>query len=145
MKTNLQTLLDSGQPIIADGAMGSMLFSMGLDRGASAELWNVEQPEKVGSVHRAYIEAGAQIILTNTLGGTRIRLQMDGLDDRTAEVNRAGGPDRQRRSRSRAHTRSPLPETSVRPGRCSNRSAHFPLKPPPPPTRNRFARWSKAA
>jgi 5-methyltetrahydrofolate--homocysteine methyltransferase len=90
MKTDLQTLLATGQSIIADGAMGSMLFAMGLDRGASAELWNVEQPDKVASVHRAYIEAGAQIILTNTLGGTRIRLEMDGLGDRTAELNRAG-------------------------------------------------------
>jgi methionine synthase I (cobalamin-dependent) len=103
MKTNLQTLLDSGQPIIADGAMGSMLFSMGLDRGSSTELWNVEQPEKVGSVHRAYIEAGAQIVLTNTLGGTRIRLKMDGLEDRTAELNRAAAQIASAEAEAAAH------------------------------------------
>jgi len=89
MKTDLQSLLEAGQPVIADGAMGSMLFLMGLDRTAALEWWNIAQPDKVASVHRAYIGAGAQIILTNTFGGTRTRLQMYRLEDRTAEINRA--------------------------------------------------------
>jgi len=90
MKTDLQTLLASGQPVIADGAMGSLLIAMGLERGAPTTLWNIEQPDRVASVHRAYIEAGAQIILTNTFSGTRIRLDKDGLGERAAEINRAG-------------------------------------------------------
>jgi 5-methyltetrahydrofolate--homocysteine methyltransferase len=89
MKTTLQALLDAGGTIIADGAMGSLLFSMGLERGASPELWNVEQPDKVASAHRAYLLAGTQVILTNTFGGTRPRLATHGLGDRVAELNRA--------------------------------------------------------
>lgn len=89
MKTTLQELLASGGPILADGAMGTMLFSMGLKRGGAPELWNVEHPEKVRSVHRGYIEAGAQIILTNTFGGSSIRLSSHGLAERAAELNRA--------------------------------------------------------
>lgn len=89
MKATLQDLLASGQPIIADGAMGTMLIALGLPRGAAPELWNVEQSERVRSVHRGYIEAGAQIILTNTFGGNRLRLMLHRLDARVAELNRA--------------------------------------------------------
>lgn len=89
MKTTLQALLDSGKPIIADGAMGTMLFALGLEQGASPELWNVEHPEKVRSVHRDYIQAGAQIVLTNTFGGNRLRLALHDLADRAAELNQA--------------------------------------------------------
>ncbi len=89
MKTTLQALLDSGRPIIADGAMGTMLFALGLEQGASPELWNVEHPEKVRSVHRSYIQAGAQIVLTNTFGGNRLRLALHDLADRAAELNQA--------------------------------------------------------
>lgn len=89
MKTTLQSLLDSAAPVVADGGMGSMLFALGLSRGHSPELWNVEQPENVRSVHREYIEAGAQIVLTNSFGGNRIRLSAHNLDHRTHELNRA--------------------------------------------------------
>jgi 5-methyltetrahydrofolate--homocysteine methyltransferase len=89
MKTTLQTLLDSAGPIVADGGMGSMLFALGLTRGQSPELWNVEQPENVRRVHREYIQAGAMIILTNSFGGNRIRLGAHDLADRTVELNRA--------------------------------------------------------
>ncbi len=89
MKTTLQDLLSSGQPVIADGAMGTMLFSLGLEHGDAPELWNVEQPENVRKVYRGYIQAGAQIILTNTFGGTRTRLEMHGLGARAAELNEA--------------------------------------------------------
>jgi 5-methyltetrahydrofolate--homocysteine methyltransferase len=89
MKTILQALLSSRTPIIADGGMGTMLFSLGLANGEAPELWNVEQPDKVRSVHRAYIEAGAQIVLTNTFGGNRLRLAFHGIGDRTAELNQA--------------------------------------------------------
>jgi 5-methyltetrahydrofolate--homocysteine methyltransferase len=89
MRTTLQELLASGQPVIADGAMGTMLFAHGLPRGGSPELWNVEEPERIRAIHRAYIEAGAQIILTNTFGGSRLRLSLHDLADRAAELNRA--------------------------------------------------------
>jgi 5-methyltetrahydrofolate--homocysteine methyltransferase len=76
--------------ILADGAMGTLLFQAGLEHGAPPELWNVEQPEKVRAVQRAYLQAGSQIILTNTFGGTRFRLAMHGLESRVKELNRAG-------------------------------------------------------
>lgn len=66
-----------------------MLFEMGLQHGDSPELWNVEQQEKIHALHKGYIDAGAQIILTNTFGANRLRLQLHKLDDRVAELNRA--------------------------------------------------------
>jgi methionine synthase I (cobalamin-dependent) len=89
MKITLQALLESGQPVVADGAMGTMLFSLGLEQGHSPELWNVEAPDNIRKVYRGYIEAGAQVILTNSFGGSRFRLDMHGLGSRATELNRA--------------------------------------------------------
>lgn len=89
MKTTFIELLASGRPIVADGGMGTMLFSAGMPRGQAPERWNVERPEVVRGIHAAYIQAGAQIILTNTFGGSRIRLGVHGLADRAAALNAA--------------------------------------------------------
>jgi 5-methyltetrahydrofolate--homocysteine methyltransferase len=88
MRTSLEALLTDPAPIVADGGMGTMLFAAGLPRGSKPEIWNVERPDDVRAIHRGYIEAGAQIILTNTFGGNRYRLDADA--DRVAELNRAG-------------------------------------------------------
>lgn len=80
-------LLQASGPIVADGGMGTMLFALGLAQGAAPERWNLDQPEHIRSVHRGYIEAGAQIILTNTFGGSRLRLARHDLDARCAEIN----------------------------------------------------------
>ena len=85
----LSTLLQSGKPILLDGAMGTMLFAAGLESGQSPEEWNVLHPEKVRKIHRAYIEAGSQIILTNTFGGSAVRLESHGLATRVHELNEA--------------------------------------------------------
>jgi methionine synthase I (cobalamin-dependent) len=69
--------------------MGSLLFDRGLERGVCPELLNVDKPEVIAGVHRDYVEAGADIILTNTFGGTRLRLDEYDLGDRTAELNAA--------------------------------------------------------
>ena len=79
--------LKSGSVIVADGAMGTMLQEVGLPTGASPEGWLMENPDPVRGVHRAYVEAGAELILTCTFGGTRARLERPGLADRVAEVN----------------------------------------------------------
>ncbi len=89
MSTTLQQLLDKQPVVIADGGMGTMLMARGLQRGDPPELWNVEQPEIVRGIHAAYIAAGAQIILTNSFGGNRLRLKSHGLEARTVELNRA--------------------------------------------------------
>ncbi len=75
--------------ILADGAMGTMLMANGLAFGNSPELWNVDEPQRVLEIHAAYVEAGARILLTNTFGGNRFRLQLHNLEERVAELNRA--------------------------------------------------------
>ena len=82
-------LLGTPGPILADGAMGTMLFEAGLSSGDSPERWNVERPDVIRGVHRAYREAGSRILLTNTFGGNRFRLALHGLDARVAELNEA--------------------------------------------------------
>jgi 5-methyltetrahydrofolate--homocysteine methyltransferase len=85
-----QTFIERNGAALADGAMGTMLFDQGLESGGSPELWNIEQPDRVGAVHRGYLEAGAELILTNTFGGNRFRLALHGLEGRVEELNRAG-------------------------------------------------------
>jgi 5-methyltetrahydrofolate--homocysteine methyltransferase len=75
--------------LVLDGAMGTQLFARGLVSGGSPEEWNITYPERVQDVHRAYIEAGSQIVLTNSFGGTRYRLKLHNLQDRVVELNRA--------------------------------------------------------
>ncbi|MCX8067433.1 MAG: homocysteine S-methyltransferase family protein [Anaerolineae bacterium] len=82
------TRLRNGPPLVADGAMGTMLIAAGLAPGQPTEQWVLEHPEAVLAVHRAYVEAGAELILTCTFGGTRPRLSRAGLEGRVAEVNR---------------------------------------------------------
>ena len=85
----LTEALERHKFILGDGAMGTMLHRAGLTDGAP-ERWNAERPDVVSSIHRAYVEAGSDFISTNTFGGTRNRLQLDGLADRVAELNEAG-------------------------------------------------------
>jgi 5-methyltetrahydrofolate--homocysteine methyltransferase len=76
--------------LASDGAMGTMLQERGLTDGGAPELWNVEKPEEIEAVLEAYAAAGANFITTNTFGGTAGRLAMHGLEDRLAELNKAG-------------------------------------------------------
>ncbi len=75
--------------LVLDGAMGTQLFARGLVSGGSPEAWNVEHPDRVQSVHKAYVDAGSDIILTNSFGGTRYRMKLHDLQDRVVELNRA--------------------------------------------------------
>ncbi len=83
-----RALLAEGGPILADGAMGTMLFASGLQFGDPPEAWNVSHPEVVRRIHRGYLDAGSRIVMTNTFGGNRLRLRLHGLDSRVAELNR---------------------------------------------------------
>ncbi len=84
----LQTLLAEGPPLLADGATGTNLFAMGLTSGDSPELWNAAHPDRIASLHQAFVDAGADIILTNSFGANRRRLKLHGLEARARELNR---------------------------------------------------------
>ena len=86
--TSWQELVATGQPVMADGAMGTMLMANGLEFGDPPEVWNLEHPEIIRRVQRAYADAGAQILLTNTFGGNRLRLELHGREDRVDQLNR---------------------------------------------------------
>ena len=86
----LRERLREATPILVDGAMGTMLMAAGLEPGAATESWNLSHPEKVLAVHRAYVEAGAEVLLTNTLGGTRLKLARADLGEKVYEANRRG-------------------------------------------------------
>lgn len=76
--------------LLADGAMGTMLHARGVGFDQCFDELNLTNPALVADVHREYIEAGAQVILTNTFGANRYKLSRHGLEDRVAEINRAG-------------------------------------------------------
>ena len=78
------------RPILGDGATGTQLQRVGLAPGACGELWNVEQPEQVRQVHRDYLAAGADLLTTNTFGGTLFVLAGHGAGARVHELNLAG-------------------------------------------------------
>jgi len=87
-REDISSRLKGGDVIVADGAMGTMLQAAGLPLGMAPEAWLLENPDPVRGVHSAYVEAGADLILTCTFGGTRTRLERGGLAERVAEVNR---------------------------------------------------------
>jgi 5-methyltetrahydrofolate--homocysteine methyltransferase len=90
MGNKLAELLQAEGRLVADGGMGTSLFELGLQAGSTPELWNVEHPERVASVHAGFVEAGSDVILTNTFGGTAARLDLDKLGHRVQELNEAG-------------------------------------------------------
>jgi len=90
MPNPIDALLAERGVLLADGATGSNLFARGLQTGDAPELWNAQHPERIAGQYQAFIDAGADIILTNTFGGTRHRLQRHAAAERVAELNRAG-------------------------------------------------------
>ncbi len=86
----LHLLQKADRPILLDGAMGTLLHAKGIGFDQCFDALNLENPALVAEIHRGYIDAGAQIILTNTFGANRYRLAEHGLEDKVAEINRAG-------------------------------------------------------
>ncbi len=77
-------------PTILDGSWGTLLQTMGLPAGTCPDAWNIERPDQVEAIGRLYVEAGSQIIVTNTFRANRLTLARHGLGDRVRDVNRAG-------------------------------------------------------
>jgi len=91
MNNRLSKLVAEKGTLLADGATGTNLFEMGLEAGAAPELWNIDSPEKIERLHQGFIDAGSDIILTNSFGGTRHRLKLHDAQDRVFELNKAAG------------------------------------------------------
>ncbi len=88
MTNRLERLLGERDWLLADGATGTNLFALGLMSGDAPEMWNLDQQDKVRAHYRSFIEAGSDIVLTNTFGGTANRLKLHGLEGRVHEINR---------------------------------------------------------
>lgn len=80
-------LLDTHPYLLADGATGTNLFQAGLQTGDAPELWNLDEPEKISAHYQAFADAGSDIILTNSFGGTCYRLKLHKAQVRVEELN----------------------------------------------------------
>ena len=87
--TGLTELLNATGFLVADGAMGTELFAAGLMAGDPPEIWNVDHPDQIRTIHQSYVEAGSDVVLTNSFGGNRHRLKLHSLDGRVRELNAA--------------------------------------------------------
>ena len=76
--------------LLCDGAMGTQLMARGLTSGECGEKWNLDRPADIEAIHRAYSEAGCDLVTTNTFGGTSATLERHGLAGQVAELNEAG-------------------------------------------------------
>ncbi|MBN1591988.1 MAG: homocysteine S-methyltransferase family protein, partial [Candidatus Coatesbacteria bacterium] len=90
LASRFEDQLAIGRPLVVDGAMGTMLQNAGLGIGECPELWNLEHADRVQRIHEEYLRAGADIIVTNTFGGSPKKLKMFGLEGKAYVINRAG-------------------------------------------------------
>ncbi|MCO5069675.1 MAG: betaine--homocysteine S-methyltransferase [Rhizobiaceae bacterium] len=88
MHNPIDALLAEKGVLLADGATGTNLFAMGLEAGEAPELLNETAPETIEKLHQGFVDAGADIILTNSFGGTRHRLKLHHAQDRVCEINK---------------------------------------------------------
>ncbi|MFP4167087.1 MAG: homocysteine S-methyltransferase family protein [Opitutales bacterium] len=88
-RPDLLTTLAS-RTLVCDGGMGTQLLSLGIKSGDCSMLWNVDRAGDVRMIHDAYLNAGSELLTTNTFGGSSLALERHGLADRAAELNRAG-------------------------------------------------------
>src|SRR5438445_7547682 len=94
-------VLHSGRVLLMDGAMGTELQRAGLKPGECGELWNLTQPDKVRAIHQAYVDAGAEVLLTNTFQANPAALARHDLDGQLGMIcqaavdlaREAAGPD----------------------------------------------------
>src|SRR3954468_19592204 len=89
MSTKLERLLDPNSIVVFDGAMGTMLYSKGVFINQCYDELNLRAPDMVRDIHKKYVDAGAQVIETNSFGANRLKLTQHGLETQVRELNRA--------------------------------------------------------
>lgn len=87
MTNKLAERLKASRILLADGATGTNLFAMGLETGDAPELWNIDHPDRITKLHTSFTDAGSDIILTNSFGGTHYRLALHNAGHRVTELN----------------------------------------------------------
>ena len=110
---DLLSELTAAGPVVTDGAWGTQLQERGLELGACPDEWNLSHPERVEEVARAYVQAGSQIILTNTFGANRFALARHGLAEKLVEINRTGVEISRRAAAGRARVFASMGPTGV--------------------------------
>ncbi len=90
MRISLYDLLQQKPLLLADGATGTNFMHMGLEPGFPPDIWNLTEPQKPELLHQQFVDAGADIILTNTFGANAPRLKLHQMEDKTYEMNKAG-------------------------------------------------------
>ncbi len=86
---NLLKILDEKKYILADGATGTNLFAMGLETGNPPEPWNINHKDRIRALHQGFVDAGSDLILTNSFGGNSFRLKLHNLENQVFELNKA--------------------------------------------------------
>ena len=94
MAVSMNELLAANGYVVADGAMGTQLFAVGLGAGDPPEEWNVTHADEIRAIHRAYLQAGADLVVTNSFGGTRFRLALHEPSGQGGGAQRGRGPQR---------------------------------------------------
>jgi len=94
MANTFERLLAEKPYLLADGATGTNLFHLGLQTGDAPELWNTDHPDRIQTHYRSFVEAGSDVILTNTFGGNAYRLKLHQAEQRvrTGEILEPSGP-----------------------------------------------------
>ena len=126
---SLSEAIASG-PLLVDGAMGSLLYERGVLHTRSYDELNLAQPDLIKAVHRDYVQAGAELVETNTFGANRIALARHGLADQAAAINRAGVELARAASAGRAYVGGAVGPTGVKFGiatQAERRLARFAL------------------
>lgn len=124
MHSLIETLMAQA-PVLTDGAWGTQLDLLGLPGDACGDEWNLSHPGQVEQVARSYVEAGSQVVLTNTFRANRLALQARQLSERVRDINRAGVEISRRAAAGRAGLRFPGPQrqTARHPGGQRGRAA----------------------
>ena len=89
MTNPLARLLETRDWLLADGATGTTLFNMGLQSGDAPEMWNTEHPDRIHALYKGAVDAGSDLFLTNSFGGTAARMKLHNAQDRVFELNKA--------------------------------------------------------